>query len=325
MDKKLLYDMLLSFAVGDAFGMPTEFMTREDIKRKFKIVDRLLEPRESQNHSDLKKGSITDDTEQVIYLLKAYNENGVSIDSTVNALLSWVVESDAISKKYIGPSSLRALNSIKEGSDPYKTGLSGTTCGAIMRTLAPFIYAELNNFSENELINAVYKAIIPTHNTSQARETSIAYALSLKKALTSNSIKEVIDEAIKGCEIGYESAEWKNAAPRLKQRIEYISDLIDDTCFKSDDEFLDFLYYITGTGLESSEVASSVFALFIYTRGNVYKSIQLASSLGGDTDTIAALVAALSTAFSKAENIDEDIKKRVIEQNNLDFNKLLNW
>ena len=49
---------LEAFALGDALGMPTEFMTRFEIRRRFGLVDRLLEPAESRNHPDLAKGCL---------------------------------------------------------------------------------------------------------------------------------------------------------------------------------------------------------------------------------------------------------------------------
>ena len=51
--------------------MATEFMTRADIARRFPggIRD-LLRAEDSQNHGDLVTGSVTDDTEQVAYLLE---------------------------------------------------------------------------------------------------------------------------------------------------------------------------------------------------------------------------------------------------------------
>jgi len=42
--KDLVKQVLEAFAVGDAMGMPTEFMTLEEIREKFGIVDALLDP-----------------------------------------------------------------------------------------------------------------------------------------------------------------------------------------------------------------------------------------------------------------------------------------
>ena len=75
----LIRGILIAYAVGDAMGMPTEFMTRAEISSRFGLVDRLLEPSQSKNHPNLPKASITDDTEQVCTLLEEYSEKD-SID-----------------------------------------------------------------------------------------------------------------------------------------------------------------------------------------------------------------------------------------------------
>ena len=61
--------LLEAFAVGDAVGMATEFMTRREIVERFDMVSGLTEPALSKNHGDLRRGQVTDDTEQVLCLL----------------------------------------------------------------------------------------------------------------------------------------------------------------------------------------------------------------------------------------------------------------
>ena len=128
-DKQARIDAaLLSFACGDALGMATEFMTRDQIERAFPDgVTRLLSQKDSQNHWDLTPGSVTDDTEQVAYLLERYRAKGqVTVADTVDALLVWIRETRAVEKHYIGPSSLKALTAIENGADPATAG-TGTT------------------------------------------------------------------------------------------------------------------------------------------------------------------------------------------------------
>ena len=96
---------LLAFACGDALGMATEFMTREQIEGAFPGgVTRLLEQKDSQNHGDLTPGSVTDDTEQVAYLLERYRAKGeVTVEDTVDALLAWIREAYDFAEAKRGP------------------------------------------------------------------------------------------------------------------------------------------------------------------------------------------------------------------------------
>ena len=68
--------VLEALAAGDAMGAPTEFMTRAEIKRRFGRVKELLRPEQSLTHANLPYASVTDDTEQNLYLLREYLEKG---------------------------------------------------------------------------------------------------------------------------------------------------------------------------------------------------------------------------------------------------------
>ena len=171
-DKQARIDAaLLSFACGDALGMATEFMTRDQIERAFPDgVTRLLSQKDSQNHGNLTPGSVTDDTEQVAYLLERYRAKGqVTVADTVDALLVWIRETRAVEKHYIGPSSLKALTAIENGADPATAG-TGTTCGGIMRIPAAVCFDPGQTM--DRLRKNVRAALLPTHNTSEALEAS---------------------------------------------------------------------------------------------------------------------------------------------------------
>ena len=105
MNQKTIKSVLESLAVGDAAGMPTEFMTRQQIKERFGSVDRLIPPEQSLTHSNLKFASVTDDTEQNVYLINEYCKKGrIDVKETALCLLRWAKETDARAKVY-GPSS----------------------------------------------------------------------------------------------------------------------------------------------------------------------------------------------------------------------------
>jgi ADP-ribosylglycohydrolase len=313
--KERLAAVLEAFAVGDAMGMPTEFMTRLEIQSTFGLVSRLLEPEESKNHRDLPRGSITDDTEQNLYLLKAYCEHGlVSCDLTASTLLRWVQETDAVAKKYIGPSSLRALKAIQEGMDPRLAGRSGTTCGGLMRTLAAVFCTR----GGDGLLENIVECLIPTHYTSQALEAAGAYGFALRAALEGCSIEEILQQALLGAQQGMDRAPYIACAASSAARIHHVVNFVPGTNLRAD-PFLDHLYGVLGTGLESADVCAAVFALFLFAKEEVWLAIQLGASVGGDTDTIAALAGALCAAYAGSHNIPAEVLKEVVARNSLDL------
>ena len=317
---KQIVAILEAFAVGDALGMATEFMTRSAIVSTLGTVTDLVDSSLSAHHSDLGKGTVTDDTEQTLALLQQYLKEGVSVHSTVEALLNWIEESDAVAKRYIGPSSLKALRSIREGSDPKEAGKGGTTCGGLMRTLAPVLYASAIGSDQRKMLEMVVMALIPTHYTSQALEAACAYASAVYAAMEGGSVDQIVDAALEGGRYGLDKAPYQGCGASSTARLVFVREYLKTK--PADGELLDFLFSVLGTGLESADVFSAVFALFLAYPGETFKVICLAASVGGDTDTIAALVGALSRAYDPESSIPTSVVKTVYMVNNLALDSL---
>ena len=304
-------DVFTALAVGDAMGMPTEFMTRKEIKEAFGVPDRLLLPEESQKHGNLPHATVTDDTEQNLWLYRLYLKEGhVDITQTANSLLDWAEVTGAAEKKYIDPSSLRALNAIKAGEDPNTAGIFGTTCGGIMRTPAAVLYK--NHTTEEELAEDIRSCLVCTHNTSEALEAAGAYGFALHAAMHGASMEEIIDAAIRGGSMLFARAPFLGCAPSSVERMKLalkLSETMDD------EALMDYVYDIMGAGLPSADVAGAAFAVFFAAKDDVWKAIRLSAGLGGDTDTVAALAGALCAAYAGKLNIPSEIIEKVFAAN----------
>lgn len=307
------------FACADAVGKATEFMTYEEIKSKIGHIDGLVPSEKSQNHPDLDYRSVTDDTEQNVWLLKQYGRDGkVTIENTVTALLRWVEMTDAVTKKYIGPSSYKALTDIKNGKDPHETGLFGTTCGGIMRVpAAVFASYQLGQ----DLDECVYNALVCTHNNSVALESAYAYAYALDYAMRNPNtvkVKDLFREAKKGCQVGIKKSPWESASATLYARLCFIEKYDIQGMTKND--LKKFLYGVLGTGLPSYEVSGAVFALLKYTT-NPVQVMSLAAETGGDTDTIGALACGLASMVDLKTPLPSHIEGPVREYNDYVWDK----
>jgi ADP-ribosylglycohydrolase len=290
---------LEAFALGDALGMPTEFMTRAEIKRRFGLVDRLLEPSESRNHPDLARGQVTDDTEQVLALLDEYClKGGIDARGTALRLLRWVNESGAIAKRYIGPSSKAALAAIEGGADPEK-GYGGTTCGGVMRSPAAALFALARGLP---LAESVAACLRPTHNSSQALAAACAYAYALREALWGSEASAIAEAAAEGWAAGIAFAPWEACGPSVPARVAAFAEAAKG--FSSADDALDFLYGVYGTGLESADVASAALCIFLYAPLDSWLALRMGASVGGDTDTIAALAGCLAAAHRASSGLE---------------------
>ncbi|MCE5256422.1 MAG: ADP-ribosylglycohydrolase family protein [Spirochaetaceae bacterium] len=330
MKKEVIQSVLTAFAVGDALGMPTEFMTRNAIKFNFGLVDRLVEPELSQNHPGLKRGSVTDDTEQVLALLDEYcNKGRIDGHDTARRLLQWMWESGAVEKGYIGPSSRTALEAIEKGADIAEAGSRGTTCGGIMRSPAAILFALSRKLPLEE---SVYSCLLPTHRTQRALEAALAYSYAMRWTLQ--------DGTTCGSKSAIARAMEKAAQEATASASHFIPEAFCGTsiaarlrCFEAQlpalmkpDDVLDFLYDVFGTGLDSVDVAAAVLCIFSYCGEDTWLALRMGASIGGDTDTIAALAGALSAAYGASSgyrlNIPETISEEVISVNSLGIEQL---
>lgn len=314
--------LLEAFAVGDALGMATEFMSRREIADSLGFVEGLVDREKSRNHPNLARGQVTDDTEQVLALLDEYCLRGrIDPGETAERLLRWVRESGAVEKRYIGPSSKGALEAIAAGADPGSTGMRGSTCGGVMRSPAAILFALSRGLPLEESIRS---CLLPTHNTKPALEAAMAYGFALREALDGRPAGEVFEAALLGADAGALLAPSDFCSPSLAGRLRLFRRLSPD--FREPAVVLEFLYDVYGTGLESADVASAALCIFFSAPDDPWLCLRMGASVGGDTDTIAALAGMLSAAARASSGRDHgipgDVLREVLEVNRLDLPSL---
>ena len=111
---------LWAMACGDALGVPSSFLTPEQIKSKYGWIDTFYPPEKGHIfHDGLLAGEYTDDTEQSMALMNAYiRDKKVVPMSVVKEIIAWA---DRVKDKYaspLGPSTERALKNIAAGTSP---------------------------------------------------------------------------------------------------------------------------------------------------------------------------------------------------------------
>jgi ADP-ribosylglycohydrolase len=262
---------------------------------------------------------VTDDTEQNIFLLQDYCKSPcISPEVAAKSLIRWYEES-AEPDKYIGPNSRKAILAIKAGMDISLAGTLGTSCGGIMRVPSAFLCST----DLNSLQNNIVSTLLPTHNTNAAMEAAMGYGYALFAMTENHTTDDIIQAAQKGCEIGrkIKNEEMDLAClPSCQARIPVLLHFLPQ--FHSDDELLDFLFYVFGTTISSCDVFIAVFALFLWCNHDVYKAIRMSAMLGGDTDTIGCLAAVLCCCYAKGHNIPKQIVHTVLSTNNLPLDDL---
>ena len=161
---------LTGLALGDALGMPTQSMSPEQIRRHYGTITGLRDAVAEQPIApSMPAGSVTDDTEQALILAGLLIDGGGHVDPhhLAEALLTWEDDMRARgSLDLLGPSTKHALEQVRAGADPRRTGREGTTNGAAMR-VSPVGIAFSLSTADDALARAVHASCLVTHDTRQ--------------------------------------------------------------------------------------------------------------------------------------------------------------
>ena len=312
---------LCALALGDAMGMPTEFQPPEEIKEFYGFVDSILAPDPRHYHyKDMVRAQYTDDTELSLEVLDAIVRcGGVSLETAVNALETWVKKYDVFNKSYLGPTSKKALEGIFAGQDPIEVGREGTTNGAAMR-ITPVGILNAGN-PEQAALDAA-KLCLPTHGSNRAMAGAGAVAAAVAEALRDNStLDSVLDAARRGAVIAEKEGYHKGESHLLSMTDEMLK-LSAETA--DDGAFLAEVFRRIEYSMDCEDNVAVVLAFFYRCGGDPMHAARLGANLGGDTDTIGALAAAICGAYSGTAKLDMDMIREIEQVNHADFKEKAN-
>lgn len=279
--KSRIYGALYGVAVGDAFGAPYEFLTKENIQQQYGYVKRM--------HPDgkLLAGSegVTDDTEMTLAVAEGIMKNPESPETEIGArFLDWFRTSPADIGRIVASTFVNLLTNDSKEPDrrmfsyeeweaaAKKTARdnSGQSAGngGLMRTVYPGLYYK----DVNDAINIAKHAAQMTHWHEESTNAC---------ALYTNMIWNMIHEATKSNEEVWDIAETVLAGSRYEKDLP--EKLLKPTGYVVD-SFHCALYSIRHTD-------------------NYADAIIMATNMGGDTDTISAIAGGLAGARYGLESI----------------------
>jgi ADP-ribosylglycohydrolase len=309
---------LYGLAIGDALGMPTQMLSHDQ------IIDRwgpLLSGFEAAppGHpiaDGMPAGSVTDDTEQAVLLGRLLLSGRLDPHELADGLIAW--ERDMIARgslDLLGPSTRRAIDAVLAGTPPEEAGRYGDTNGAAMR-IAPVGLTVSAGGDLTALVDAVRQASLLTHNTSVALAGAAAVAAAVSVGLSSmvadgaDRMAEAIDAAVTAAALGAEHGHWVAGAD-VAARIRWATALvtarpapgvtypfvgISPDSGPSEAEAAEAINSLVGTSLATQESVPAAFAVLSAVPDDPWRACLLAASLGGDTDTIAAMTGAVAGA-----------------------------
>jgi ADP-ribosylglycohydrolase len=313
---------LYGLAIGDALGMPTQFLSRSAVRQLFGPSLTGFEPGPAINpiSAGLPAGSVTDDTQQAMILARTLLDGRGRIDHRLLAdrLLAWEAEMVGQgSADLLGPSTRRALTALNEGSPLEEAGRWGDTNGAAMR-IAPVGIATpvepLGVFCEQ-----VEQASLLTHGTGIAIAGACAVAAAVSAGVDGADEVELLDVGIAAAEHGSGLGHYMAGADVAVRMRWAIGLLTGQARGRSRSDPLDQLDRLVGTGVATQESVPATFALVARHWEDPWQACLLAASLGGDADTIAAMVGTMLGAMHGQGGFPAAATKQVETANDLGF------
>ncbi len=308
---------LYGLAIGDALGMPTQMMSREAIARRYGSIER-FEAADADHPlaAGMAAGSVTDDTEQALLLARLLVEGGRHVDPALFAreLVRW---EDGMRERgsldLLGPSTKRAVQAVLDGEPLEEAGRFGTTNGAAMRVTPVGI--AVSWLEPDALVGLVEEASLVSHNTGVAIAGASAVAAAVSAGVDGADIRAAFDAAIDAAVMGAERGYWIAAAD-VASRILWAVSLADP---RDPATSLTDVYRLVGTSLATQESVPAAFGILATFPDDPWAAVRAAASLGGDSDTIAAMVGAVAGATNGLEGFPEDVRETVARVNGLDL------
>jgi ADP-ribosylglycohydrolase len=294
---------LYGLAIGDALGMPTQMLSRAEIVRRWGPLLPGFEPAPPGHPiaGGMPAGAITDDTEQAILLARLLVKGRGTIDphELAAALTEWErAMAERGSLDLLGPSTKRAVAAILAGVPPEEAGATGTTNGAAMR-IAPVgiavsvaLHDSTPNLRLSTLVDRTVMASCVTHNTGVALAGAAAVAAAVSAGVSGATIAEATALGIQAASSAARRGHWVAGAD-VAARIEWATSLVAS---HAQAEAAELIYTLVGTSLATQESVPAAFAVLAAVPADPWRACRMAASLGGDSDTIAAMTGAIAGA-----------------------------
>ena len=292
---KQIQDGILGLAVGDALGVPAEFLPRRKLR-----WSPVVEMRAYGTHNQ-PAGTWSDDTSMTLCTLKSLTK-GVDYDDMMNRFCRWVDDGymTAYGKLFdIGRTTLYALRLYRSGTPALQCG--GTDVrdngnGSLMRILPAIFYLRreygatcMDNPEAFELIHNLSRL---THGHAISQIACGLYCCIANDLMNGATLQDAIDSA---------ALVLKNWYGLREEFVPWISEF-------------DFLNAETLAALPEEAIKSSGYvvdtlqaALWCLITNRSYHDCMLkAVNLGYDTDTVAAVAGGVAGILYGAESIPED-------------------
>lgn len=292
--------LIPAVAYGDAAGLPVETRDAAFIAERYRGIRSLIPTGENELFKGISvPGYWSDDTQLTVAVARALiYANGFDMDAQADAHLHAYYETAVIfrNNKMLrrgwGGSTVEAMQKLDTGISPEHAGtLDGAGNGVLMK-LSPLAYWQIVRKTPlAERYEQYDQLTTMTHDSDIARLTTRVHGDILEHLLTYRYTKQGFLQALNSS-VDYHEAHMEQKGV-LKDTLAYLADPIDAQTI---------LARTDAKGFYAPQTLAMAYGAFMMHDGKFEQSVYEAVNLGGDTDSTASIVAAMST-FSTKEKL----------------------
>lgn len=311
MDRNIWLDGIMGVIIGDALGLPVQFLSREELKEN--PVTKMM----GYGTFHMPAGSWSDDGSLTLATLDSIREKkGIDYDDIMTRFVGWNFEGQYTPTGRAYDQGRACLESICNYActGNYKTcGKTGEYAngnGALMRIMPVCLYA-YTQFSESkitldETMEYIHQATALTHNHLRAKIASGIYFFMVQSILSEDgSLIELLQKGIVNAETYYTKdiskfTEWTRYSRLFN---------LEEFSKENEDE-------IKSSGYVVDSIEAAVWSLI--TTGSYKEALLKAVNLGDDTDTVGAIAGGLAGLYYGYAQIPDDWKGAMIMKEELE-------
>ncbi len=292
---------ILGFAVGDALGVPVEFLSRKILQKN--PVKGMF----GFGSHDVPEGTWSDDTSLMIATMDSIVIKGrIDFNDIMYRFTEWVdyAKYTATGELFdIGISTRNAILNFKNGINAVDCGMKRITengNGSLMRILPFVYYLKYSNYSESENISIINQASALTHAHEISKLGCKIFSDYVSSLLDNVDKIEALDLLKNNDYVKYYSADSIKAYQRI---------------LNGDIKFLD-ISEVKSSGYVVDSLEAS---LWCTIQNDSYESAVISAiNLGDDTDTIGAITGSINGIIYGRENIPKKWLNKLKQNDYLD-------
>jgi ADP-ribosylglycohydrolase len=309
--------LIPAIAYGDAAGLPVETRTAKYIEDKYPGGIRELIPTKENPFygSTDHPGMWSDDTQLSLAVAKALiNAKGFNLDALVETHLEAydetveIIRKGKLVKRGWGGSTTDAMEKLHNGISPLHSGTVDGAGNGVLMKMAPLAYWQtVKKTDVRETITQYDQLTNMTHDSAIARVTTRVHGDILRYLLRAEYDKKQFMNVLEASIVlhEFENREWGGLWPGyLREQFKYLYGPVDTDVILAETD---------GRGFHAPQTLAMAYGAFMAHDGEFTDSVFEAVNLGGDTDSIASIVAAMS-AFKTKEVLQMPLDHQNIEQ-----------